>query len=294
MIRSQAAPRRRASSRFSYWLHRNGRKIAAYIFLILGGTGMFIPFLWMVSTSLKRPGSVFTYPPRWIPRPPCWTNYLLVFQLTPFARYMGNTATYATLATVGQLLSCSLGGFVFARLRFPSRNLIFLALLATMMVPYQVTMIPTFILFKTLGWLDSYNPPIVPAFTGGAFGVFLLRQYFLTIPFEVVDAAKIDGAGWLTIYWRIFLPLAMPALATLGIFSFMAAWNDLLGPLIYLNSMGKYTVSIALAFYQGQHKVDWSTLMAASIISLTPVLILYFAGAQKYFVQGIATVGIKR
>lgn len=275
-------------------LREYARKLAAHLFLLLGGSGMLIPFLWMISTSLKRPGMVFTFPPQWIPRPAYWSNYVLVFQLTPFARYLGNTAVYAVLATIGQLLSCSLGGFVFARLRFPGKNLIFLSLLATMMVPYQVTMIPTFMLFRTLGWLDSYRPLIVPAFTGGAFGVFLLRQYFLTVPFELVDAAKIDGAGWLTIYWRVFLPLAMPALATLGVFSFMNAWNDLLGPLIYLNSTGKYTVSIALAFFQGQHKVEWSALMAASIMSLVPVLVLYFAGAQKYFVQGIATVGIKR
>lgn len=157
----------------------------------------------------------------------------------------------------------------------------------------QATMVPVFIIMKTLGWLDSYKPLIVPAFMGGAFGTFLLRQYFRSIPQELMDAARIDGASFAAIFWRIFLPLATPALATLGVFTFMGAWNDLLGPLIYLNSMKKYTISIGLTFWQSQHRAYWPELMATTLVSLIPVMILFFAGAQKYFVQGIATTGLK-
>jgi multiple sugar transport system permease protein len=280
--------RRAARRRAQLW------RLVAFIVLMAVAASMVIPFVWMFSTSLKKPGAVFIFPPQWIPRPLYWTNYVRAFTVLPFGRYMLNTLFYATFATLGQLLSCSLGGFAFARLRFPGKNLVFLALLATLMVPHQVTMIPLFLLYKTLGWLDSFKPLIVPTYLGGAFGVFLFRQYFLTIPFELVDAAKIDGASWFTIYRRVMLPLAVPALATLGVFVFMGAWNDLLGPLIYLNTMSKYTITMGLTFFQAQHRVEWGMLMAASVVSLLPVLTLYFMGARKYFVQGIATVGIKR
>jgi multiple sugar transport system permease protein len=233
------------------------------------------------------------YPPRWIPNPFEWDNYTKVFQVEPFALYLGNSFVYAGLSTLGQILTCSMAAYAFARLRFPGRGVIFMALLATLMIPGQVTVIPTFIIMKYLGWIDSVKPLIIPNWAGGAFGTFLLRQFFLSIPGELMDAAKIDGCNFYGIYARIFMPLAGAALATLGVFTFMWSWNDLFGPLIYLNTPSKYMVSIGLAFFQSVHYNAWALLMAGSIISLVPIVVLYMA-AQKYFVQGIATSGLKR
>ncbi len=270
-----------------------GRKGLAHLFLIVGTLCMVIPMLWLISTSLKAEGSIFTYPPQWIPQPIMWDNYVKVFLVEPFALYLGNSLIYAALSTVGQLLTCSMAAYAFARLRFPGRHVIFVALLVTLMIPSQVTVIPTFVIMKYLGWIDSIRPLIIPNWAGGAFGTFLLRQFFLSIPADLMDAAKIDGSNYYGIYARIFMPLAGPALATLGVFTFMWTWNDLFGPLIYLNSPSKYTVSIGLAFFQSVHYSEWSLLMAGSMISVVPILVLYMA-AQKYFVQGIATSGLKR
>jgi len=268
------------------------RKGLAHAVLFIGAVTMVIPMLWMISTSLKDEGTIFTYPLHWIPNPIVWGNYARLFQVEPFALYLGNSFVYAVLATIGQLLTCSMAAYAFARLRFPGRNLIFMALLATLMIPDQVTIIPTFIIMKYLGWVDSLKPLIIPGWAGGAFGTFLLRQFFLTIPSELMDAAKIDGCSFYGIYARIFMPLAGPALATLGVFTFMWSWNDLFGPLIYLNTPSKYTVSIGLTFFQSVHYNSWALLMAGSIVSLVPIIILYVV-AQRYFVQGIATTGLK-
>jgi multiple sugar transport system permease protein len=191
-----------------------------------------------------------------------------------------------------KLLSASFAAYAFARLKFPGRDFLFLTLLATMMVPDQVTVIPQFIIMRAVGWTDSHNALIVPRFLGSAFGTFLLRQFFLTIPDELEDAARVDGASRFSIYWRIFLPLAKPALATLAVFTFMGAWNDLTGPIIYLSSKSQMTLTVGLTMFRGVHETKWHLLMAGTVISILPILVVY-AAAQKYFVQGITMTGIK-
>lgn len=270
------------------------RKSLAHLVLLLGSIAMVLPFLWMVSTSLKDQPQTFAFPPTLLPAPFVWENYATVFQIMPFARYLFNSLLISIVATGGTLLSCAMGGFAVSRLRWPGRNLVFTILLSTLMIPYHVTMIPVFVIMNRLGWIDTYLPLTVPSFLGNAFGIFLMRQFFLTLPGELVDAGRIDGASLNRVFWQLFLPLAKPALATLGVFTFMGAWNDLLSPLIYLNSMDKYTVSIALTFFRGQYgETHWPTLMAASLISVLPLMLLYVL-SQKYFIQGIATTGLKR
>jgi ABC-type glycerol-3-phosphate transport system permease component len=264
----------------------------AHAGLMIGSAVMLIPFAWMLSTALKGEGSIFIYPPQWIPRPPEWVNFATIFRVEPFARYLLNSLIYAVFASLGQVVTCTMAGFAFARLRFRGRETIFMLQLATLMVPGQVTIIPTFVLMKYLGWLNTLKPLIVPNWTGGAFGAFMLRQFFLTVPRELADAARIDGCSWYGILTRIFAPLAKPALTTLALFNFMWAWNDLFGPLIYLNSSQKYTVSLGLAFFQAVHFTYWNWMMAASVVAVVPIIVL-FAFGQRYFVQGIATTGLK-
>jgi multiple sugar transport system permease protein len=270
-----------------------GKRVAAHGLLLAGSLTMILPFLWMLSTALKGEKALLAYPPQLIPNPLIWQTFLEVFQVQPFDLYLRNSFFYAFLSTLGQLVTCSMAAYAFARLRFRGRDLLFILLLASLMVPYQVTMIPVFVIMKFLGWIDTYNALIIPNWAGGAFGTFLLRQFFLTIPSELMDAAKIDGSNYYGILGRIYLPLAGPALATLGIFTFMWSWNDLLGPLIYLNSPDHYTVSIGLAFFQSRRYTIWGQMMAGALISLAPITILYLV-AQKYFVQGIATTGLRR
>jgi ABC-type glycerol-3-phosphate transport system permease component len=269
------------------------RRVLAHLVLLAGSLTMVLPFLWMVSTAVKGDQALLAYPPQFIPDPVLWRTFVEVFQVQPFALYLGNSFLYAVLATLGQLATCSMAAYAFARLRFAGRDVLFTLLVASLMIPYQVTMIPVFIVMKYLGWIDSFAPLIVPNWAGGAFGTFLLRQFFLTIPSELMDAAKIDGSNYYGILWRIYLPLAGPALATLGVFTFMWAWNDLLGPLIYLNSPDHYTVSIGLAFFQSRRYTIWGQMMAGAVISLLPIVVLFLV-AQKYFVQGIATTGLRR
>jgi len=271
-----------------YWI----RVVLSHALLIAGAVVMIIPFIWMLSSSLKPAGDVFLFPPQWVPNPPQWDNYPQTFQIVPFAQFGANSLEVAVLSTVGAIFSCSTAAYCFARMRFPGRDLIFLVLLGTLMVPGQVTMIPIFLIMRSLGWINTLYPLIVPQFLAGAFGVFLLRQFFLTIPTELEDAARIDGAGDFGIYTRIFLPLSKPALATLGVFVFLFEWNDLLGPVIYLNDQNKMTLPVGLTFFQGEYATNWNLLMAGSLISLIPILLL-FAAAQRYFVQGIVMSGIK-
>jgi ABC-type glycerol-3-phosphate transport system permease component len=206
--------------------------------------------------------------------------------------FLVNSVKIATIATIGQVISCAMAAFAFARLRFPARNLLFFILLATLMVPTHVTLIPTFFIIRWLGWIDTHWSLTVPWWLGGAFGTFLLRQFFLTIPVEMMEAAKIDGAGYWRIFWRIYLPLSGPALATLAVFTFMGSWNNLLGPLIFLNSTEKMTVTLGLTLLQGQYYSQWTLLMAGAIVSVIPTLIVFFI-AQKYFVEGIVRAGLK-
>jgi len=269
------------------------RTIVNHIFLTIGAFAMLVPFFWMISTSLKSPEEVFTYPITWLPRNFMWSNFAEMWNALPFGLFFFNSAKLSTLNTIGAIMTCSMAAYGFTVLRFRGRDALFLALLATMMIPYPVVMIPTFILFKYLHMIDTHYPLWVFSFMGGAYGTFLLRQFYLTIPHELVESARIDGANPWHIYSRIFLPLSGPALATLGIFTFMDRWNDLLGPLIYLNTTEKLTLTAGLSMFQNQHRGgDWTLMMAGAMVSIVPILLIYIF-AQRYFIKGIAMTGIK-
>jgi multiple sugar transport system permease protein len=221
-----------------------------------------------------------------------WENYPRALTYIPFFRYVENTLILAILSVIGSILSCSLVAYSFSRIHWPGRDICFFILLATLMLPGQVTMIPVFMIFKSLGWVGSMKPLVVPAFFGSAFFIFLLRQFFMSVPHELSDAGKIDGCSEFQIYWKIVLPLAKPALATVGLFTFMGAWNDFLGPLLYLNDETKYTLSLGLQQFVSQHGAEWSMLMAASTVMTIPIIVLFFL-AQRTFIQGITLTGIK-
>lgn len=267
-------------------------KLWIFMLLIVGSILFMLPFLWMLSTSLKPTEQIFLFPPQWIPRPMQWSNYADAWQTSPFGLYTWNTTLITGLNIVGNILGSSLAAFAFARLRFPGRHILFLVMLSTMMVPIWVTIVPTFILFRLLGWTNSFLPLIVPGFFAIPFYTFLLRQYFMGISTELEDAARMDGASTLRIYAQIIMPLAAPALATVAIFSFVHHWNDLLTPLIYLTDQRKYTIALGLAGFRNAYRIEMSHLMAASTMSLLPVLIVYFF-AQRLFIQGIMLSGSK-
>lgn len=251
-----------------------------------------IPFLWMISSSLKPNYQIFELPPRWIPNPPAWENYREALTILPFGRYVLNTAIISVLTIGGHLFSCTIIAYAFARLRAPGRDALFVVVLATMMLPYPVTMTPLYVLFSRVGWINTFLPLTVPAFFGSAFYIFLLRQFFLTIPADFEDAARMDGANTLQIVWRVILPLSTPALATVAIFTFQAAWNDFLAPLIYLQKPDLYTVTLGLQYFRSTFTTNWAYLMAASLATSLPVIAVFFA-AQSYFVEGITLSGIK-
>jgi ABC-type glycerol-3-phosphate transport system permease component len=247
----------------------------------------------MLSTALKEDSEVYLFPPEWIPKRIYPNNFIRALTFLPFGRYFINTSVITFLSVIGQLISSSLVAFGFARLKARGKDLLFMLVLSTMMIPSQITMIPIFVLFKLLNWVDSFKPLIIPNFFGGAFFIFLLRQFYMTIPIELDDAAKIDGCSYFGIYTRIILPLTKPALATVAIFTFMWNWNDFMGPLIYLNSREKLTLSLALSRFTGMYGMTaWNLLMAASIVVALPCFILFFF-AQKYFIQGIVITGLK-
>jgi multiple sugar transport system permease protein len=251
------------------------------------------PFLWMVSTSMMDQQDVFRVPPQWFPDRIDVKNYRAIMEVLPLGTLILNSLTIAIAATVGQLCSCTLAAYAFARMRFRWSSGIYFVLLATMMIPAQVTMIPAFLIMKFLGLIDTLYALIVPAFFGGAFGIFLLRQFFATIPTDLEDAARIDGCGRFRILWSIVLPLSRPALVTLALFTFMTYWNDLLGPVIYLSSVDKATLTIGLANLQaGVMITRYDLLMAGSVLSVLPILFLLIVG-QRWFVRGIATTGLK-
>ncbi|MGQ9629851.1 MAG: carbohydrate ABC transporter permease [bacterium] len=277
-------------------MNKHSREIAneLIIHIILIAIGIFFafPLIWMISTSLKTNRQIFVFPPQWIPNPVIWRNYTDVFDYAPFHIYFRNTAIIELACIVGVLLSCSLVAFGFARLNVPGRDILFILMLSTMMLPYQVWMIPLYVLFTKIGWVDTFLPLTVPAFFGVPLYIFLLRQFFMTIPHELEDAAKVDGCGYFRIYWQIILPLTKPALATVAIFTFMGVWNDFLGPLLYLQSPGKYTLAIGLQVFLTQHSADWALLMAASTMVISPVIIIFFF-TQRQFIQGIVLTGLK-
>lgn len=251
-----------------------------------------IPLLWMLSSSLKPTYQIFETPPRWIPNPPRWENYSEALTTLPFAHYFRNTAVITLLTIVGHLLSCTLIAYAFARLRAPGRDALFVVMLATMMLPYPVTMTPLYVIFNRLGWINTILPLTAPAFLGSAFYIFLMRQFFMTIPRDFEDAARIDGANTLQIIGRIMAPMAMPALATVTIFTFQATWNDFLAPLIYLQRPELYTVTLGLQFFRSTYTTNWAYLMAASLVTTLPVIVVFFA-AQRYFIEGITLTGVK-
>lgn len=267
-------------------------KVAVHTILIAGALILMVPLAWMISTSLKDLGDVFYFPPRWIPDPIRWSNYIEVFRVVPFGRYIFNTAQIVLVDVVGKVLSCSLVAFSFARLRWRGRDTLFLIMLATLMLPSQVTLIPQFILYRKLGWIDTYLPLVLPNWFGGPFLTFLLRQFYMTIPLELDDAARIDGASLFGIYWRIILPLSKPALTAVAIFMFNGSWNAFLGPLIYLHSREKYVIALGLRSFMQEYYTEWHLLMAGSLIAMVPVLVIFFF-AQKYFIQGVVFTGVK-
>jgi len=273
-------------------LNKATRRVISHLILIAGCIVMAFPFVWMFLSSLKTDAEIFIFPPRLLPEVPLWSNYQAVMDSMPFGWFIFNSFKISSLAVLGQLLSCSLAAYAFARIKFPGRETAFVIWLACLMIPYQVNLIPQYVLFRSFGWLDTHYPLIVPNFFGGVFGTFLLRQFFLTLPSELEDAARIDGCSRFGIYWRIFLPLSKPALATLAVFVFMSNWNNLLGPVVYLSSYDKMTLTVGLAFFRGQYNTQWALLMAGAVISVIPIMIIY-AAAQRYFVQGVVLSGIK-
>lgn len=264
----------------------------AYIFLTMGAAVILTPLAWMLSTSLKDPALVFRHPPQWIPNPVVWSNYQRGMTIYPFVTFFANTAKITTLSALGAVISSSVVAYSFARLRWSGRDVIFLLVLASMMLPSQVTLIPHFVIYRVLGWYDTHNPLIVPSWFAGSFFVFLLRQYMMTIPRELDDAALIDGCSRFTIFPRIILPLAKAPIASVAIFSMQWSWNDFFGPLIYISSREKWTVALGLRALTTQFYADWTALMAVSTVSLLPIMLI-FAFAQKYFIQGVVFTGIK-
>jgi multiple sugar transport system permease protein len=273
----------------------NRRSLAARLglsaILVAGAATMVVPFLWMLSTSLKELPDVFRWPPEIIPRPPHWNNYAQVFTLVPFARYYLNTVFVSACRVAGVVLTSAMAGFAFARLRFWGRDALFFLYLGTMMIPGHVTMIPNFILMRLLGWIDTYRALIVPQIFS-PFGTFLMRQYFLSLPPALEEASIIDGCNPWGVFRRIALPLSRPALATLGIFSLLGAWNDFLWPLIMTNSPRLRVLSVGLSSFQEAYLTNWPLLMAGAMLALLPVFVAYLF-AQRSFIEGIAMSGIK-
>ncbi|OYD14305.1 sugar ABC transporter ATP-binding protein [candidate division WOR-3 bacterium JGI_Cruoil_03_44_89] len=265
--------------------------MAATVIILAGVFVILIPLFWMLTTSLKTYAEAENM--AWLPRAPQWANYFTALKAMNFWRALGNTILITFLAMTGHVFSCALVAYGFSRLRFPFRDPLFVILLATMMIPGQVTMIPIFIEFKALGWVDTFYPLIVPAFLGGsAFFIFLLRQFFMTIPTELDDAARIDGCSHFGIFFKIIVPLSKPALLTVALFSFMYNWNDFMGPLIYLNSPEKKTLALALQDFNSLYAVQPHLMMAASLVIMLPCLAIFFF-AQRYFIKGMVITGVK-
>ncbi|MCA9893311.1 MAG: carbohydrate ABC transporter permease [Anaerolineae bacterium] len=266
------------------------RSVALHIVLIIGSLIMLLPFFWMLSTSLKEPNEIFTYPPTWIPETLAWKNYQDALTAMPFDRFYFNSLFVAAAVMIIQVFTSSLAAFAFARLRFKGRDTIFLIYLAALMIPFPVLLIPNFIIVVNLDWYNTYWALIIPpAFS--AFSTFLLRQHFKTLPMDLDEAARMDGASALRIWWNIIMPMSKTAIAAISIFIFLNTWNDFLWPLVVTNSEEMRTVPVGLNSFQGQYNVRWNLLMAAAVVAMLPVLIVY-AFAQKWFIRGIAISGM--
>jgi multiple sugar transport system permease protein len=267
------------------------KSLAFYFILITGAVIMIVPFLWMLSTSLKTRGATMVMPPKLIPEQLTFENYIQITEAFPVLQFLGNSIIVAVLTTIGQVVLCSMAAYAFARLEFKGRDLLFLLYLGTMMVPMQVTMTPQFILMSYFGWLDSYQGLVMPG-VFSAFGTFLLRQFLLTIPKSIEEAAFIDGASHWRVYWQIMLPMSKPALATLTVFAFMQSWNNYLWPLIMVSQEKMMTLPLGLATLQGRWETNWNLMMAGVVISVIPILAVYLF-AQKYFIKGMTLSGLK-
>ena len=269
------------------------RRVGLYVVMVVLSVIFLVPMIWLTSTSLKSQGQVFAYPPVWVPNPLRWGNYAEAMSRAPLLVWLSNTVVITLFAVAGTLLTSSLVAFGFARLRFPGRRVLFVLLLSTMMLPDVVTLVPQFVLFRSLGWVDTFLPLIVPSFLGGgAFNIFLVRQFYLTIPRDFDEAARIDGASNLRIWWHIILPLSRPVLIAVGIFSFVYHWNDFLLPLIYLQSEGNKTLALGLRAFISPTDASWNISMAASMFLVVPVLIVFFV-AQRQFIRGVVMTGIQ-
>lgn len=266
-------------------------KISAHVILMAGAITMILPFLWTISTSLKQLSEVFVFPPKFLGAHIQWSNYLRISDRFPFDTYFLNSVKITVIVVAAQLVTSSMAGFVFARLRFRYREALFGLYLATMMVPAQVTMIPNFIVMRYYDLVDTHWSLILPALVS-AFGTFLLRQFFVTIPESLEDAAKMDGCTPFGIYWRIFIPLSKPAMATLGVFVFMGTWNDFVHPLVYINTQEKMTLPLGLASMQGMYSTDWPVLMAGTVICILPLIVMFLL-AQDFFIKGVTLSGLK-
>jgi len=265
-------------------------RVLIYTILALGAILVMVPFAWTLSTSLKSDKQVLEYPPSWTPDPPIWYNYVEIFEARPFLLWYRNSLFISAVSLFGEVLSSAIVAYGFARLRFKARNIMFFILLSTMIIPTHLLIVPRFVMFKVFGWLNTFRPLTIPSFFGSAFSIFLLRQYYMTIPLDLDDAAKIDGAGQFQIFWRIVLPLSRPALGAVAIFQFMSSWRDFTGPLIYLSSEKNYTLPLGLYTYQADYFPEWNLFMAASVIAMILPIVVFFI-AQKYFIGGLALVG---
>ncbi len=270
---------------------RTGRLVLVEALLLVMAVIFLGPFAWLISMSLKPEAQVFAANIIWIPNPVMWSNYAKAVTEFPFLRYFTNTMIVCVVTVIGSTASSSFVAYGFSRISWPGRETLFIVVLATLMLPYQVTMIPLFLQFRSLGWVNTYLPLTVPTFFGNAFFIFLFRQFYLGLPAELSDAARIDGCRELGIYWRIIVPLSRPVLATAAIFSFIGAWSDFLGPLIYLNDANKYTLSIGVQQIIGQEP-HWTWLMAIGVVMTVPILVLFFF-VQRTFIEGISFSGIK-
>ena len=268
------------------------RAAIAYLLLAVAAYLITIPFAWMLSTSLKGSRQIFTWPIQWMPRPIAWRNYPEALSVRPFWLWTKNTLVVAALSVVGNCFSSTMVGYSFSRLRWRGRDVLFMIMLATMMLPEQITLIPQFVIFSKIGWVDTFLPLFFPTFFGAGFNIFLMRQFMANLPQELDDAAKLDGCGYLSTLIRVVLPQSLPALGFVAINTFKSRWNNFLRPLIYLNRPRLFTLPLGLRSYQGEFAVEWSYLMAASIAAMLPVLAVFFVG-QRYFIQGIVFTGVK-
>lgn len=268
------------------------RAAGVHLILFLIAAVSLMPLIYMVSTSLKERGTEFAYPVEWIPDPIVWSNYATAIETVETLTFLANTMIITAATLIGGLLTASLAAYGFARMRFPGRDVLFMLMLSGMMLPFMVTMIPQFVLFRELGWINSLLPLIVPALFGGTpFYIFLLRQFFKGLPTDLEDAAKIDGAGFFRIWWTIAMPMARPALATVAILSILFHWNDFLGPLIYLHTQDNWTLALGIRLFRDAYQVNFNLMMAYAVMMTIPVFAVFFA-FQKYFVQGIAISGM--